>query len=174
MTAITEAAPKDAPKNTTAPITEDAPKNTTAPMTEDAPKDAVVTQPEIAIDEEDYSTTDDESEDDHYEGCGCEEDDDDDDDRNTILRGKWMLDGASTLDEVIERLEDRILAVRALKAKGWRLTNTIDDDYGFLKLGTPPPPPPKAWWKRHRIGADTQKSLVLVAFSLAVSWVLWP
>jgi hypothetical protein len=51
---------------------------------------------------------------------------------NMIIRAKWTIDGAATIDEAIEKLNDFIEHLRALKVEGWALREPIDDDYGFL------------------------------------------
>ncbi len=56
-----------------------------------------------------------------------------DDENEMVLRAKWSIDNATTLDEVVEHLQSFIEYVKQLKADGWELTGTIDDDYGFLK-----------------------------------------
>lgn len=52
---------------------------------------------------------------------------------NTLtVRAKWILDGASTIDEVIAKLEAEIEHYKRMKAERWELEGTIDDDWGFL------------------------------------------
>lgn len=48
------------------------------------------------------------------------------------LRGKWLMDGATTLDEAAERLEAEARRLRDLAVQGWTLNAPIADDYGFL------------------------------------------
>ncbi len=62
-----------------------------------------------------------------------EEEEDDYDDDAPIIRCKWQMDGASTLDEAIEKMYEFIEYLRSLQAEGWELRDTVDDDYGFLK-----------------------------------------
>jgi hypothetical protein len=58
---------------------------------------------------------------------------DDMDVENTLtVRAKWILDGASSIDEVIAKLEGEIEYYKRMKADRWELTGTIDDDWGFL------------------------------------------
>lgn len=59
--------------------------------------------------------------------------DSDDDFDSTVLRGKWMFDGANNLDEVIEKLNRFIQNIQQLKIDGWELIGTIDDDYGIMR-----------------------------------------
>ncbi len=52
---------------------------------------------------------------------------------NTLtVRAKWILDGASTIDEIIDKLENEIKYYRGLKADGWEVDGRVDDDWGFL------------------------------------------
>lgn len=50
-----------------------------------------------------------------------------------IIRGKWMMDGAKTLDEAADMLKGEAAYLLQLKADGWELTDRIDDDYGFVR-----------------------------------------
>ena len=61
------------------------------------------------------------------------DDDDDDGSSHNLIRGKWMLDGCRTLDDVVERLGKEIQYIQQLKDDGWELSTTIDDDYGFIE-----------------------------------------
>lgn len=52
------------------------------------------------------------------------------------LRGKWMLDGCCSLEDVAECLRERLRHIERLQREGWELREEITDDYGFLqKLG---------------------------------------
>jgi len=82
---------------------------------EDQPA-AVVAVPNHPIDVESDSESDDHEE---------EEDD-------MVIRAKWQMDGATTLDEAVQKLEGFIAYLKELKAGGWELRNTIDDDWGFV------------------------------------------
>lgn len=53
-------------------------------------------------------------------------------DNSPSIRAKWMLDGCSSIDEIIERLKDQIEHYKQLKEDGWELRDKIDDDWGFL------------------------------------------
>jgi hypothetical protein len=66
-------------------------------------------------------------------GDHTEEDENDERDEY-ILRAKWTIDGAATLDEVVDKLHAFIDHVKSLKEQGWELTRVVDDDYGFLRL----------------------------------------
>jgi hypothetical protein len=49
------------------------------------------------------------------------------------IRAKWMLDGATTLEEAALLTEEAAKALRALAAAGWELAEPVEDDYGFLR-----------------------------------------
>jgi hypothetical protein len=71
-------------------------------------------------------------------GADSEESQEEEDEEDyEIIRAKWMFDGASTLDEVIVKLERHIEYIKSLKEEGYELTNTIDDDYGFIRQRKP-------------------------------------
>jgi hypothetical protein len=59
-----------------------------------------------------------------------------DDENHMTIRAKWILDGCKNLDEIIQRLEDEISYYKELKERGWQLTGTVDDDYGFMRRQT--------------------------------------
>ena len=63
-------------------------------------------------------------------------DTDGDEDWEMPLRGKWMLDGCCSLEDVAECLRERLRHIERLQREGWELREEITDDYGFLqKLG---------------------------------------
>lgn len=49
-----------------------------------------------------------------------------------VVRAKWTIDGATTLDEAAAKLEAFAAQLRALEAAGWQLTDPVADDYGFI------------------------------------------
>lgn len=53
--------------------------------------------------------------------------------QDDAIRAKWLLDGASTLEEAALLAEQAASALRALAAAGWELAEPIEDDYGFLR-----------------------------------------
>lgn len=62
-----------------------------------------------------------------------EHEDEWDDKTNSIIRAKWCMDSAKTLDECIEKLHAYISYIQALKQDGWELTQPVEDDYGFIR-----------------------------------------
>lgn len=50
----------------------------------------------------------------------------------TTIRGKWLMDGATTLDEAAERLESYAAQLREMAADGIELVDEITDDYGTI------------------------------------------
>ncbi len=49
------------------------------------------------------------------------------------IRAKWTYDGASTIDEIIEKLYGQIEHMRKLKEEGWELIDKVEDDYGPMR-----------------------------------------
>ena len=53
------------------------------------------------------------------------------DEDEVTLRMKWLADGATNLDEVIEKLHKMIRYVQGLEEQGYELRAPMNDDYGF-------------------------------------------
>jgi hypothetical protein len=85
--------------------------------------------------EEEEDDDDDDYEEENEDDDDYEEENEDDDDyeEEEIIRGKWCMDGAKTIDEAIEKLREMIEYLEELKGEGWELIDEIDDDYGFLR-----------------------------------------
>ena len=54
-----------------------------------------------------------------------------------IIRAKWSIDGARTLDEAVEKLGRFAEYLKSLKASGFDLRAPIDDDYGYVHRVAP-------------------------------------
>ena len=52
---------------------------------------------------------------------------------NVPIRAKWQMDGATTLDEAIVKLQNFIEHIKSLKNDGWELVDPINDDWGFIR-----------------------------------------
>lgn len=50
-------------------------------------------------------------------------------------RAKWLADGATTISEMIQRLEQEIASLEMLQSDGWELDAAVEDDYGTLMQG---------------------------------------
>ena len=85
----------------------------------------VVNSHALDIDNDD---TDSESDESNYEESASESEHEHDE----IIRAKWQMDGASSLEEAVVKLENFIKYLKGLKDNGWELRGTIDDDYGFI------------------------------------------
>ena len=65
-----------------------------------------------------------------------EEDEDNesyDSEDNVPIRAKWQMDGATTLDEAIVKLQNFIEHIKSLKNDGWEMVDHINDDWGFIR-----------------------------------------
>jgi hypothetical protein len=67
-----------------------------------------------------------------------------DDENRTIVRAKWIYDGAENIDQMIERLYARIEILQQMKEEGWEVEEPVDDDYAFMKRKKSPPSPASA------------------------------
>ena len=65
--------------------------------------------------------------------AGGDEGEDEGGDNTILVRSKWVLDGCTTLAEVVDRLRSEIVYYQQLMEEGWELMGEIDDDYGWLK-----------------------------------------
>lgn len=50
-----------------------------------------------------------------------------------IIRAKWTLDGARTLEEAAQFAENFAAHLRQMAAYGWELTAPVEDDYGHVE-----------------------------------------
>lgn len=76
---------------------------------------------------------------DNEECCEFDEDantcytDDDDNENSCTIRGKWIFDGSHSIDDMIACLQKEIEILTDLKESGWRLVDTVHDDWAFLR-----------------------------------------
>lgn len=63
----------------------------------------------------------------------CYTDDDDDNENSCTIRGKWIFDGSHSIDDMIACLQKEIEILTDLKESGWRLVDTVHDDWAFLR-----------------------------------------
>jgi hypothetical protein len=49
-----------------------------------------------------------------------------------VIRSKWVMDGATTLQEAADKLREYALWLEQQHASGWKLRSSVEDDYGFM------------------------------------------
>lgn len=49
-----------------------------------------------------------------------------------VVRAKWTFDGANSIEDMAEKLEQKAKALRELDEDGWELEDEVRDDYAFL------------------------------------------
>ena len=49
-----------------------------------------------------------------------------------IVRAKWTMDEAESMEEMAERLEQKAEYVRELQQEGWELETEVQNDYAIL------------------------------------------
>lgn len=81
-----------------------------------------------------------------------------------IIRGKWTLDGAKTLEEAAVAAERTADSLRKMAAEGYELTAPVNDDYGLARKKVSPPDRTGVW-----IGNGTPPELVTI-FAMAFGW----
>lgn len=54
-------------------------------------------------------------------------------DSHELLRAKWLLDGASTLEEAAQRLRAEAVRLERLHADGYTLAEVIEEDRGWIR-----------------------------------------
>lgn len=64
--------------------------------------------------------------------CGSEHDTDHIVEDCKVVRGKWMYDGCSSIEEMIQRLREQIEHLKSLQDEGWNVSGIIKDDYAFM------------------------------------------
>lgn len=62
-----------------------------------------------------------------------DEEDEWDPENDFTLRAKWMLDGAKTIEECVDKCKGFIEWLWDMKKEGWELIDAVSDDYGFMK-----------------------------------------
>ena len=71
-----------------------------------------------------------------------------------LLRAKWAMDGAETLDEAAHMLRGYADELEALASAGFHLMGPVEDDLGFAHRGDEPDPDdgarPSAYRRRAR------------------------
>ena len=58
-------------------------------------------------------------------------DEEDNNNGKIVVRGKWLFEGCSDLDEIVETLENYIIFIKGLQERGFELIDPVEDDYGF-------------------------------------------
>lgn len=64
---------------------------------------------------------------------------------NPDLHVKWICDGASTLTAMALELEAYAKHCRDLEARGWQLSEPVDNSHGFVEWKGEGSPPPVGW-----------------------------
>lgn len=60
---------------------------------------------------------------------------------NVLLRAKWTMDGARTLDEAAKQVRALANEIDELSQEGFELGAPVEDDYAFLIRPDDPDPP---------------------------------
>jgi hypothetical protein len=55
--------------------------------------------------------------------------------QDDMIRGKWLMDEAETLEEAAKMLETEAKRLRRLARLGFRLLGPVEDDYGRIRKG---------------------------------------
>ena len=58
-------------------------------------------------------------------------------DSTLVIRAKWSIDGATSLEDAAVKAEEFAAYLRELAAGGYELTKPVEDDYGFARKGGP-------------------------------------
>lgn len=49
------------------------------------------------------------------------------------VRAKWTFDGAESIEQMAVMLEEKAEWLRKMEKEGWKLRDTVQDDYAFLE-----------------------------------------
>jgi len=52
-----------------------------------------------------------------------------------VVRAKWTMDGAESMEEMAKKHEQKAKQIRDLKKEGWELESRVEDDYAHLVRG---------------------------------------
>ena len=55
------------------------------------------------------------------------------------IRGRWSMDGATTLTEAAQKLRDLAHELEHLRSSGFELSGPVEGDYGIVRPGGAPP-----------------------------------
>lgn len=58
-------------------------------------------------------------------------------DSTLVIRAKWSIDGAASLEDAAVMAEGFAAYLRELAREGYELTGPVDDDYEFARKGEP-------------------------------------
>ena len=50
-----------------------------------------------------------------------------------LIRAKWLIDGAASLEDAAAKAEKFAAYLRELASEGYELTQPVEDDYGFAR-----------------------------------------
>jgi hypothetical protein len=54
-------------------------------------------------------------------------------DSTLVIRAKWSIDGATSLEDAAVKAGEFAASLRELAAEGYELTGPVEDDYGFAR-----------------------------------------
>jgi len=54
-----------------------------------------------------------------------------------VVRAKWSIDGATSLEDAAVKAGEFAAYLRGLAAEGYELIQPVEDDYGFARKGEP-------------------------------------
>lgn len=59
-------------------------------------------------------------------------------DSELVIRAKWSIDGATSLEDAAVKAGEFAAYLRELAGEGYELTGPVNDDYGFARKGEQP------------------------------------
>jgi len=63
----------------------------------------------------------------------ADDEESDDDGSDDVVRARWVMDGARTLEQAARKLEAFAQELRELEDSGWQLTAPIENDHGVIR-----------------------------------------
>ena len=55
---------------------------------------------------------------------------------DSIMRARWMMDGATSIEEMAEKLEQKADLLREIDDEGGELEQEVQNDYAFIVTGS--------------------------------------
>jgi hypothetical protein len=63
----------------------------------------------------------------------ADDEESEDEESDDVIRARWVMDGARTLEQAARKLEAFAQELRELEESGWQLTSPVENDHGVIR-----------------------------------------